>query len=127
MPSISSLFPSKWLRAADLSGRTVTVVISHVLCEDVAGSGEPQPVLYFEGKEKGMVLNKTNANKIAEIFGDDYSNWPGSQIVLYEAMVQFRDKMVPAIRVKVAPNKPQPHQQSNHKTSAEIIDDDIPF
>jgi hypothetical protein len=127
MPSISSLFPSKWLRASDLNGRTITVTMSHVASEDVSGNGEPQPVLYFEGKEKGMCLNKTNANKIAEIFGDDYSNWAGSQIVLYEAMVQFRDKMVPAIRVRGTPHTAQPRMQPQPKTSAEIIDDDIPF
>src|SRR6266576_3493748 len=124
---ISTAFPSKWLKAADLNGRPVTVTMSHVVMEDVSGTGDPQPVLYFQGKDKGMVLNKTNGYKIAEIFGDDTKEWTGRQIVLFEAMVSFQGRTVPGLRVRIAPNNDQPRQQASNKTSAEIIDDDVPF
>jgi hypothetical protein len=125
---ISAAFPSEFLRAADLNGKTVTVTMASVSMRDIGG-GEPKPVLFFEGKDKGMVLNKTNASKIAELFGDDTEEWTGGQIALYEAMVSFQGNTVPAIRVRVAPNKKLHGKKisDDPRTSAEIIDDDIPF
>ena len=66
---ISAAFPSKYLKAADLQGKQVTVVMSHVTMETIGD--DERPVLYFKGKDKGLVLNKTNANTIADAFGDD--------------------------------------------------------
>lgn len=100
---ISSAFPSDYLKAADLQGRAVTVTIARVSMQDM--NGEPKPILYFEGKERGMVLNKTNATKISEMFGDETDNWIGEEVILYEAMVEFQGKTVPAIRVRLAPRK----------------------
>ena len=126
---LSAAFPSKYIRATDLDGRTVIVTISHVSIEDI-GDGDLKPVVYFEGKEKGLVLNVTNGKFIAELFGDEMDDWAGNKIVLYEAMVQFRDKMVPATRVRAAQNKAQSKTKKTNddpRTSAEIIDDEIPF
>lgn len=123
---ISSAFPSDYLKAADLQGRTVTVKMSRVAMQDM--NGEPKPILYFEGKDKGMVLNKTNANKIVEMFGDDTDKWTGEAIVLYEAMVEFKGDTVAAIRVRMAPrngNKPQPPLAPAQEGGA--YNDDIPF
>src|ERR1017187_8912967 len=100
---ISSAFPSDYLKASDLQGHNVTVAISRVEMREIGG--EPKPILYFHGKERGMVLNKTNANKIAEIFGDDTDDWEGGEVILYEAMVDFQGKTVPAIRIRMAPRK----------------------
>jgi hypothetical protein len=124
---ISAAFPSEFLRAADLNGKAVTVTMVSVSLREI--NGEPKPVLFFEGKDKGIVLNKTNANKIAEMFGDDTEEWIGGQIVLYEAMVSFQGATVPAIRVRIAPNKVKKGKVTTDdtRTSAEIIDDDIPF
>jgi hypothetical protein len=120
---ISTAFPTKYLSAADLDGQVVVLAMSNVLMEDIGFGGDKKvlPVLYFEGKDKGLVLNKTNSRKIAEMFGDDTDDWTGQQIALFEAMVEFQGDTVAAIRVKAPPrNKPS-------KTSAEIINDDIPF
>ena len=100
---ISSAFPSDYLKACDLQGRAVTVTMSHVSMAEIGG--EPKPILYFHGKEKGLVVNKTNAGKIAEMFGDDTDDWTGGEIILYEAMVDFQGRTVPAIRVRLAPRK----------------------
>ena len=109
---ISAAFPSDYLKAADLSGKTVRVVMSHIKMK-LIGAGDDQenkPVLYFAGKDKGLVLNKTNANAIAAVYGDDSDNWEGAEVDLYPAMVQFKDKMVEAIRVKVPPVQMQQRQ-----------------
>ena len=44
---------------------------------------EKKDVLHFKGKWRPLVLNKTNANSLAEILGDDSDDWPGGNVVLY--------------------------------------------
>ena len=64
----------KYLKAGDLQGRPVIVTIRDVVVETV-GQGrdsEEKPVVCFVGKEKGLVLNTTNGNSIADEFGDQF-------------------------------------------------------
>ncbi len=68
---------------------------------------EVKPVLYFDGGQKGLVLNKTNATAIAEDYGDNTEAWPGRDIVLFIQKVTFQGKLMPAIRVRVQAT-PQP-------------------
>jgi arabinogalactan endo-1,4-beta-galactosidase len=100
---ISGAFPSDYLKAADLDGRNVRAVMSHVEMRDIGG--DHKPILFFQGKEKGMVLNKTNANNIAALYGDDTEDWNGKEIVLFEAMVDYQGKTVAAIRVRAPQHK----------------------
>lgn len=99
---ISSAFPSNYLKAADLQGRRVRVTMSRVELEKIGD--DTRPVLYFQGKEKGAVLNKTNSNVISAVYGDDTDDWEGHPIELFEAMVDFQGKTVPAIRMNVPRN-----------------------
>jgi hypothetical protein len=133
---ISAAFPSDFLRAADLEGKQVKVVISHVEMRDVGG--EPKPVLFFQNKDKGVVLNKTNANTISQAYGDDTDEWPGAEVVLYETMVDFQGRSTAAIRMRIPPRKPPERAPititSGKQPSPEPqpaaqppIDDDIPF
>jgi hypothetical protein len=57
-------------------------------------------VLYFQGKEKGLVTNRTNADRIAYLYGSNTDGWIGKEIVLYTDMVPFQSKVIEAIRVK---------------------------
>lgn len=110
---ISSAFPSDYLKASDLNGRQVTVTMAKVTVEKIGK--DSKPVLYFQGKQKGMVLNKTNANAIAANYGEDTDQWAGCTITLFETMVDFQGKSVPAIRVRVVPQQrqaPAPRQQA---------------
>lgn len=103
---ISQAFPSEFLKAGDLQDREVRVVMDHVELKDVGD--ETKPVLFFQGKEKGLVLNKTNSNNIAMIYGDDTDDWAGRELILYPTMVDYQGRSVPAIRVKVPrPMAPQ--------------------
>ena len=63
--------------------------MSHVELEDV-GDAERKPVLHFEGKNKGLVLNKTNSRVIAGAYSDDTDPWAGKPLVLFPAVVDFR-------------------------------------
>ena len=63
--SISKLFPSKYLKGDDIEdGDTVT--ITKVTVERVGIDQEEKPVIHFEEKDKGVILNKTNAQAIAK-------------------------------------------------------------
>lgn len=97
---ISESFPSKYLKAADLKDQQVRVVMDHVVLEDIGDDGM-KPILYFQGKDKGLCLNKTNSNNIAMVYGDDTDDWAGRELILYPTMVDFQGRSVPAIRVKV--------------------------
>src|SRR3990167_4125077 len=106
---ISTAFPSKWLKAADLQGSTPHVIIASIRMEDI-GDDDQKPVLYFQGKTKGLVLNKTNATNITLAYGDDTDAWIGQEIVLFTAWVDFQGRSVEAIRVR----PPQPKDHSQH-------------
>lgn len=125
----SEAFPSKYLKASDLQQRQVLVKMANVEYEMIGD--DKKLILYFQGKEKGMVLNKTNANNISMIYGDETDDWQGHEVVLFEAMVDFQGKTVPAIRVrapsrKAAPPKQQQRQPEPAMANADM-DDEIPF
>ncbi len=61
---------------------------------------ETKPVLYFKGKDKGVVLNKTNAGTISDAYGDDTEDWFDQPLILFSAMATFQNKTGPAIRCR---------------------------
>lgn len=84
---VSDLFPTKYLRGADLAGHAVTVTIELILLESFydqeSKSPVKKPVLYFTGKSKGLILNKSLAYKLASFLGEDMDGWRGRQIVIF--------------------------------------------
>jgi hypothetical protein len=97
-------FPSKFWKVSDLHGQSITVIIDHVESEDVGG--ETKPVVYFRGKDKKFVLNRTNYEAIEEISGtDDTDQWSGVVIVLKPSRVDFKGKRVDAIRIDIDASK----------------------
>ena len=127
---ISESFPSKYLKAIDLQGREVRVIMAHVEIEKLGD--DDKPILYFKGKEKGVVLNRTNSNAISDAYGDDTEDWSDQPLILFSVMVDFNGKVGPAIRCRV------PTAKDNKKadpissgppprTEAILADDEIPF
>lgn len=101
--NIGTAFPSKYIRAADLGRNRPVVAIDSVTMEEI-GDDEPKPVIHFQGKTKGLVLNKTNANMIQEITGTpETEHWRGKRIVLYASKTDFGGKRVDCIRVDYPP------------------------
>ena len=142
MVDINSAFPSNYIKASDLQNREVQVQISHCNMEDI-GSGEHKPVLYFVGKDKGLVLNKTNANTIASVTGQtDTDMWVNASIILFPTQTDFQGKQVPCIRVKLFNPAPATQQAAPAVQGQPVsngnpfqappavaggIDDEIPF
>jgi glutaredoxin len=129
-------FPSKYIKTEDLEGREITATIERVEIEVIKNDeGESnKPVVYFKNKSRGMVLNLTNFNSIADLCGQDSDEWSGKKISLYPTKTQLGSKTVPCIRIKPA-NGPAANQlrapvkQSENPAAfvADSIDDDIPF
>ena len=99
---MSEEFPSKYLRAADLNGREAKVIMQSVDREQVGQDPDDvKPILYFKGKDKGLVLNKTNATTISDHYGDDTDDWFDQPLILFSTMVSFQGKTQPAIRCRI--------------------------
>ena len=99
MSNINKAFPSDYLKAADLDDTPRSLKMQRIEFGVKVGDDE-KPILYFSGEPKGLVLNKTNANIISKIYGTETDDWIGKEIILYNAMVEFKGDMVEAIRVR---------------------------
>ena len=98
---MNEMYPSKWLRAQDVSEPTVATIRDFEMTRFQSDEGEQvKPALFFEECSAGFILNKTNATMIAAILkSDDTDNWIGKKIGLRSEMVPFKGKPVPSIRV----------------------------
>ena len=76
---------SNYLKASDLGGSTPTVSINSVELlefDDDDGSKEIKPAVGFQGKEKKLVLNKTNTEALINAFGSQSEDWQGKSVML---------------------------------------------
>lgn len=124
---------SNWLKAEDIKGHQpiVTIATAEVHENDYNGDKKKQIVLTFEGRDKKLGLNFTNAAKIAELTGsEEYQDWIGVTLKLYVEKVKGPQGMVDGIRV--FPELPNGKaaaapQQFSGPATAPAPDDDIPF
>ena len=80
---VSEAYPSRYLKAANLDGDGPIVTIKSVAIEELGSNGDKKPVAYFKEMEKGLVLNRTNAETIALFtHEDDMEAWIGYRIGL---------------------------------------------
>ena len=99
--------------------------------EDLGKDSDKQskPVLYVDGAQKGLALNKTNAITIVNSYGDDTGNWTGKDIQVFPTTTVFKGETVDAIRVRVVQAQPdeQPEAQPDAAPMADgELDDEIP-
>lgn len=108
MARINDLFPSKYLKASDLmplkqrGQLPVQVRISHVAQENIGlddAQKKLKPVVYFIGKDKGLVLNRTNADVLIEATGsDDTDAWQNLVIGLDVQKDKYKGAPVDCLR-----------------------------
>ncbi|MDQ6437178.1 hypothetical protein RB623_24255 [Mesorhizobium sp. LHD-90] len=123
---ISEHFASAYIKAEDLQGRRAHVVIASVGVEDIGD--EHKLVAYFRGRQKGFIVNRTNAGILANELGDETDGWAGHEIILYTAKVNFQGRMVDGIRVDVPSREPlRPANPTPQSGGSPVPDDDIPF
>jgi bifunctional DNA-binding transcriptional regulator/antitoxin component of YhaV-PrlF toxin-antitoxin module len=138
VPTIDDIYGGNTLKAEDLPQnfravlRIESVSVQEFTDRDDKKKTERKVVLRFVGKDKGLALNITNANMMAEISGTrDYEKWGGLHVVLYRTMTDFGRERVPALRID-NPAAAQPPRQivpppPPSVTITEPVGDQIPI
>jgi hypothetical protein len=104
----NEVYPSRWLKAADLSPDGEQVTIRKVTMEEIGEEREKKPIMSFDDHDKELVVNVTNWDSIEELTGEhDSDKWTGHVIKLVRVRVPFGGKNVEAIRVEPADPKPR--------------------
>jgi hypothetical protein len=114
------LYGSKYLSAADLKGRQKRAKISDVNVEDLRekdGSTKRKYVVSFNSEDKSLILNKTNAFRLAQAFGKDRASWTGQLVELYSEMTAIGKE---GVRVRPIQKPPIAPSQPAHEMSDEV-------
>lgn len=123
--NIDTAFPSNYLKAADIEGGDMVLTISKVVMETVGD--DEKPIVYFAEMDKGLVLNKTNANTIKGLTSSpNTDDWVGKRISLFATEVDFQGKQTMALRVRMRPPDAAPESSKKAQPAkswpAEIVD-----
>jgi hypothetical protein len=135
--NVNDIFSGDYLKVEMLKGKAVTLTMAGT---DLAKFDEGNKIaLHFQGTDKSLALNKTNAFAIALMYGEETGGWIGRQIEIYPDTTMFGGKMVPCIRVRAPRGMPaaqQPAASSQQFTNQpaasgssglDDLDGDIPF
>jgi hypothetical protein len=127
------VFPSKYLKAADLKGKACVATIESAPYETLKGldgNETKKTVLHFKNTEKTLPLNVTNFDAVCDVTGClDTDDWPGQRIELYPTKTPVQGKLVDCIRIRrpsasrpavAAPPPPPPSEPGE-------MNDEIPF
>jgi hypothetical protein len=96
----TSLFPyleGQMLKDAGM----ITMTMTDVAMVDMANQRQSaqKPVVYFQERKKGLILNKTNAKVIAGLYGPETNDWRGKRVSLYAERGEWFGKAGWAVRV----------------------------
>ena len=102
------MFPSRFLSKDDLPVSRVFTIEETLMEEVESEEGKSdKPIIYFE-ESKPLVLNKTNAEILKELYGEDSDLWVGKKVEAYvDPSVRFGTKKIGGIRLK-KPEEAQP-------------------
>jgi len=104
------LFPGRFLKAGLFKGQAVTLTIAAVVLEDLPtneGGNKTRGVISFRESKKQLVLNSTNGQCIAAMFGRKPQAWIGHKVTFMPDRDRFGCEMVDCIRVKGSPELEQ--------------------
>lgn len=86
MPLVSQVYPTRWLKAEDLQGKTVRVKIANVEVESVrqimTNEFVPKLAVSFVNAHKVLLCNATQARTLAGMFGDNTDGWIDHEVTL---------------------------------------------
>ena len=124
--NFDQMFPSRYAKAPDFEQPRI-MRISGVETETM-GDGQSKPVLYFRGNGRGLVLNKTNAQVLRDLFGADTDDWADQAIEVFQSTTDYQGRSVACIRLRL-PAKPKPTKPAAAETDDNFdnLDDEIPF
>ena len=73
---------SNYLSGAEMAGKTAKVVIASYREFKFENDEHPSLIIGFDGTDRELVLNKTNARILVADFGAEADAWIGKQITL---------------------------------------------
>lgn len=97
------LHPSEYVAAVEFQGKDVTLTIAAVQLEQLqiqGGRKESKPTISFKETKKKLVVNKTNASVIAELYGTKAEEWIGKKITMYPTRTTCGRDTVDCIRIR---------------------------
>lgn len=111
MPHFKLGFESTFVSAVEFGSAEPVLTIESISLEEIEGDKGMQKrwICRFVGKTKGWVMNRTNCELIAKMFGtDETSDWIGKRITLGAETVYLGNERVIGIRVKGSPDLKAP-------------------
>jgi hypothetical protein len=114
------IYGSKYFSVSDLKDGEPWLKVGKVEVAELReknGVTKRKFVILFEGVDKGLVVNKTNAKKLAEAYGKQSSKWVGQIIQLYGEDTTFgKGVRVRPLRKPATLAEPDP-----------VLNDAVPF
>jgi hypothetical protein len=113
MTDYRSMFDREYIGSWDLPRDRDAVVVIRLVKAEVLSNGKTKntkPILFFEGKEKGMVCNKTNARTVASLYGNDTTAWIGKPVALYVTTTRDPGSGGDVDCIRIRPTAPKPRQ-----------------
>ena len=92
------MYRSSYLKSDDLNGQAFCFTITDCSAEKV-GEGEKRLVLAFLEVSSLMILDRTNTNMLAELYGPETSEWRGKVIKLAPSTTLFLGQVVKYVRI----------------------------
>lgn len=124
------LYPGRFLKSGELLGKKVTVTIADVEIDELEGEKgkRVQGIIHLKGKNKQIVLNKTNGLCLKGMFGRKLGDWIDKRIVIFQDQTRFGSDTVDCIRIWGSPDiqrdikvtitlpRRKPFEMTMHKT-----------
>jgi hypothetical protein len=113
VPDYKKLFTGRYLASPDLGSIEPTVKIERITCEVVKDEEKRTErerwIVFFAGKDKGMLLNRSNAIIIAALCKSDKTeDWIGHSITIGVRKVKMGGDLVDGLRVIGSPELSAP-------------------
>jgi hypothetical protein len=102
MASIRDIYGSRFLNAEDIEGETIVGPILECGIEnfaDAVGGKKQKLVISLAQADKPIVVNATNADRIAAVYGDDWEQWLGKVVCIQSGRTRFAGKMVKCVEI----------------------------
>ena len=110
-------FKGPFATAIEIGASTPTLTINEVELQQVEKLGangqatgvmKDRLVVFFAGVDRGLLLNRTNAECLVGLWGKDTASWVGHKVTLHTQTVQVGPKKALGIRVLGSPELTAP-------------------
>ena len=95
--NVHEMYRSNYMRSDSLNGQAFCFTITD--CSAEKAEGDERLVLAFFEVSSLMILDRTNTNMLAELYGPETSEWIGKVIKLAPSTTLFLGQVVKYVRI----------------------------